>query len=534
MKYQSKSVYHLLIYIVFGILIYFAFLWRLDGCYLWRDEATTACWAREMANSNSLLPKVWNGDQLIVQGSKGHDFNRHFLASMQGWLQFYLELIFFKIFGSNTFNARLPFTILGILGILLFFKIFNSLFKSKKISLISTFLCIFSLSYIHFIRQARYYALVMIISLAIIYEMIQYLNNSEKSYQVSFFIKIGFYGIMLFLSNYFTFTIFWIGLFLVIPIIKNKDFNFGIISTTFIIGAICLPIIMFIHYSFISRSEITNISYLYDYLDWFILSFKRINQIFPIIPFILIGIYLFWRYPVHRNKNQKVIMWLWLMILSTIISSVIINKSNAFLRYTLHVIPVGLILIAIYSHWIYNILGSKTAWIFISVVFIYHTWFSVLNQSEAVVKRQFLKDNSYNKPMVEFLKKNIKSEESVSFINNDKGIVAFFYLPTLNWYGILEASNPYNQIYKTKLPPTMFDDYSDIDWIVVWGVRSLPERVENGYELIWNYRYGNNQLKVKTHQNLYTPAQYTITQAEASIAEDLKYYDFYKRKNLKH
>lgn len=516
-------------YFILAVVLFFAFFWRLDGAYLWRDEATTACWAREMAVSNSVVPKVWNGKQLIVQGSKGHDFNEHFLPSMQGWLQFYVGAITFKLLGASTFTARFPFALLGIIGIYLFYLIFRQLFDSKRTAAIAAFLSIFSLPYLHFVRQSRYYALVLVLTLAIIYEIIKHLRNPEKHNSILFFIRLGILGILLFFTNYFTFGIFWVGLILVIPLIRNKRFTFGLIGSTLAVVALAIPVIVIVHASFLSRAEILSTVYLSDYWDWFKLSYGRINPLFPMIPFLGIGVFLLWRYPEQTASLKRITLGLWILILSTMIVSVIINKSNAFLRYMLHVIPIAVLLIGIYTYWVYKIFGNKAAWIFFAFIFVYHSLSSVLNHSEAVVKRQFAKNDSYNRPLVEFLRENVKPSEKVAFIINDKGMVAYFYLPDLRWVGILEAFNPYNQVYKTKLPETMFDDYFDIDWVVVWGVRGLPARVEIGYDLMWNYCYGKNRPQEKVDTKLFVPKQYTITQAEASITEDLKYYDFYRK-----
>ncbi|UCE07222.1 MAG: glycosyltransferase family 39 protein, partial [bacterium] len=468
-------------YLLLIVVLYFAFFWRLNGALLWRDEATTACWARVVAKSNSLIPKVVDGEQLIVQGSKGHDFNENFSPSMQGWLQFYIGALVFKILGVNTFTARLPFVLLGIIGIFLFYLIFKLLFDSKRLAFIATFLCSLSLPYLHYARQSRYYALVLLISLALIYEMSKYLKDPEKYHSYSFFIRVGIYGILLFFSNYFTFGIFWVGLLLAIPIVREKRFTLGLLSTTIVISALIVPVMIIVHSSFISRSEIANFTYLSDYWDWLLLSFRRVNYLLPLIPLFLIGIFVLWRYPQHTGSHRKLIVWLWSVLISTLVVSVILNKSNAFLRYYLHVIPIAMILIGVYTYWAKAIFGKTVALILFAILFIYHSWTPILNHSEAVVKRQFMKDDSVSQPMIEFLRENVKPRESVAFITNDKGMVAYFYLPYLKWYGILESTNPYNQVYKTKLIQGMFDDYSEIDWVVVWAVQGLPARVEIGY-----------------------------------------------------
>ena len=119
------------------VAVYFAFFWRLDGALLWRDEATTACWGRALSEADSLLPTVWDGEQLIVQGSKGHDFNRDLRPAMQSWLQFYVSAFAFRLLGVSTFSARFPFALIGILGIPLFYLIFKRLTESKSTALIA-------------------------------------------------------------------------------------------------------------------------------------------------------------------------------------------------------------------------------------------------------------------------------------------------------------------------------------------------------------------------------------------------------------
>ncbi len=517
------------LYFFLTIAIYFAFFWRLDGALLWRDEATTACWAREMAQSNSLVPKVWNGEQLIVQGAKGHDFNEHFLPSMQGWLQFYVSALFFKIFGANTFTARLPYVLLGIFGIYLLYLIFRKLFDDRRFAEIAAFVCIFSLPYLHFVRQSRYYALVIVITLAIFYELIKYLKAPEESRTNAVFVRIGIYGLLLFLSNYLTFGFLWAGLIIGLLVIREKRFTRGFLITSAAILLIVSPMIIFVHNAFIQRAEMTELPMWSNYWMWLTLVFRRMNLLFPIIPFIVLEIFLIIRYRDKINAHVKLINLFWVILITTVLISVLLVKSNAFLRYYLFMIPISLIAGAVFIYWAYSIWGRNAALIFLGILFIYHNWTSVLNMSEAVVKRQFTKNASFNKPMVEFLEQNIKQGDNVAFIRNDKGMAAYFYLPQMKWIALLEAKNPYNDVYRGRLSPEMFDDYNDADWVVVWGEMGLPARVEQGYELIWNYRFGLNQQKT-ARTGGYTPKQFTITQAEAGIVGNLQYYDFYKRK----
>ena len=101
----------------------FTLLWRIDGTVLWRDEATTACWAREMVERRQLVPRVFNGERLIAQAPDGHDFSDSFLPAMQGWLQFYVAALGFLLGGVGTVQARLPFVLAGAAALWVMYRI---------------------------------------------------------------------------------------------------------------------------------------------------------------------------------------------------------------------------------------------------------------------------------------------------------------------------------------------------------------------------------------------------------------------------
>ena len=75
----------------------------------------------------------------------------------------------------------------------------------------------------------------------------------------------------------------------------------------------------------------------------------------------------------------------------------------------------------------------------------------------------------------------------------------------------------------------MFDDYESLDWVIVWGISGLPVRVERGYDLIWSYRFGVGAPVDAVDGEIFTPTQYTITEAESGMLPELSYFDFYKR-----
>ncbi len=523
---QPKQTY--LIGFLFLVALYFAFFWRLDGALLWRDEATTACWGREMSASMSVVPSVLVGDQLVVQGAKGHDFNSHFQPAMQGWLQFYVSAIGFTVLGVSTFAARAVFALIGVLGIGLIYLIFKQLFDHQKIALLASFLSLLSMPYLHYARQSRYYVLAMVIALALIYELIKLSQREELP--LGIYLRIGLLGILLFLSNYFTFGILWMALFFSFLLFANNAIRVRLAGVWVGVIIVVMPMLVGIHGDFIARAEIGKLAYLIDYWYWFLQAYDRVNYLFPVIPFLILGAFLIWRYPEQTRPTFKLVIWLWVALVVTVCVSVLVNKSSAFLRYYLHVIPMAIVLTGIYAVWIFRIWNVGLAFLFVGFTLIYHNISPVLDHSQSILKRQFSQDRSFNGPMVGFLDENVKAGETVAFSQNDIGMVAYFYRPDIKWCAILEAMNPYNQPYKNRLSAEMFDNYYNIDWVIVWGQLGLPQRVVYGYELVWHYRFGLDVLKPSVAQKIYTPEQYTITQAEAGMSSDLRYFDFYRKK----
>jgi len=514
------------------VAVYFAFFWRLDGALLWRDEATTACWGRALSESDSLLPTVWDGEQLIVQGSKGHDFNRDLRPAMQSWLQFYVSAFAFRLLGVSTFSARFPFALIGILGIPLFYLIFKRLTESKNTALIAASVTVLSMPYLHYARQSRYYVLVLVIALAVIHEVVRGIQSPERRRSAATFARLGVYGVLLFLSNYFTFGILWIGVLLSALVVRERHYAYRLLLTTLAVSTVITPMLIGIHGSFIERAEITKFTYLVDYGTWFMQALGRVNHLMPIPVLLILGGFLLWRHAEETATERGVALWLWLIILSTVLVSVVLNKSSAFLRYYLHIIPIAILVVGIYAIWISRIWGRVPAVLFVGLLLIYHNDSPILEHSQSILTRQFAGNDTFNGPMVEFLQENVKPGERVAFTQNDIGMVAYFYLPRIKWSAILEATNPYNLPYRKRLSAEMFDDYTDVEWVVVWAKRGLPQRVETDYEMVWNYRFGPNISRKAIEQKIYTPQQVTITQAEEGMPMDLRYFDFYRKQQL--
>ena len=129
---------------------------------LWEDEASSAVLAKNIVSFG--YPSAWDGRNLIVHENTGFKFDRSFAYYLRSWLEFYVISLFFLVLGPSTFAARLPFAILGILSIILFYRLVCRL-ADKKTAGLATLLMIISVAVLLHIRQCAYYSLLTFITL---------------------------------------------------------------------------------------------------------------------------------------------------------------------------------------------------------------------------------------------------------------------------------------------------------------------------------------------------------------------------------
>lgn len=207
-----------LIVIVSSVVLF----WRLDGTMLWRDETTTANWAKMMVEQRSLVPHVFDGKTLAVQGFDAHDFNDSLTPGMQGWLQFYVTAASFQLFGVSTFTARLPFAIIGLLSVCVMWQIGRRLYGNSYLTLLFPALSIFSIWYVHLFRQSRYYGLVFFFSAMLLYEFVRYLQQRDLATHVSWYLRVSLWSAGIYLSHYLGFAALYTALCLFVLLMRDR------------------------------------------------------------------------------------------------------------------------------------------------------------------------------------------------------------------------------------------------------------------------------------------------------------------------
>lgn len=226
--------------------------WRLDGAYLWRDETTTANWARTMVRDHSLLPLVFDGKTLAAQGFDAHDFNEHLTPGMQGWLQFYVTAFTFQLFGISTFTARLPFAIVGLLSLGVLWLIGRRLYPRGNLALLFPLLAFSSIWFLTAFRQARYYGLVFLFGSLLLYEFLRYLQDHDVANRLSWFLRVAAWSAGMYLSNYLGFAGMYASLCVFVLLLGDRKLLFRWAAMTAILVALFGAEFFSFHFDFAS------------------------------------------------------------------------------------------------------------------------------------------------------------------------------------------------------------------------------------------------------------------------------------------
>jgi len=129
-------------------------------------------------------------------------------------LYFIITHFWTVVFGSSELAIRFPSAVFGIISIFLMYKIGYHLFN-QKIGLISSFLLSISSFAIWHSQDARYYSLLLLLTLLSFYFFIQILKSNSKWYYLGYalanilLVYNHLFGVFVIISQVFYFALFW-------------------------------------------------------------------------------------------------------------------------------------------------------------------------------------------------------------------------------------------------------------------------------------------------------------------------------------
>lgn len=527
----------------------FLLFWRLDGAQLWRDEGTTANWARMMAENGTWLPWVFDGEQLVVQAPDGHDVNSKLLPAMHTYLQFYVAAASFKLLGADTFSARFPFALLGAVTLFVLYRLGVVLFGRGLTPFLLPFLGLPSIYFLNAARQCRYYILVILLATWLLLEFCRYLRKPELAGQRAFYVRVGVAGVLLYFSNYVSFAGMWASLGIFVLLLRDWQLIRGFVLLSAGLAAVLGVEFWLLHADFAAAWPPPDERSLADlYRIGLINRGRDFWRMIPLVVLLPAALYLFVRESTERSLPAKValafavlIVWspivfafgsrmvrqqpaqlFWagvalcllvpaalfyswtkcerrlpvqaallggLVLLISPSLAIAAGKNMAAFRHYYQILPAAVMLGALATVALARRKNRVPASACFAALLIWPNLDFWLG-NENVVERQFFADDSHNAPLAEYLRENVRPGETVAFFRNVKGMAIYFYFPRMNWVALLDSDAPHNQQFRGRIPDHQFDDYPGVDWYVIWNPRGrMPKKLSDDHVQVWEYSY---------------------------------------------
>lgn len=467
----------------------FLLFWRLDGALLWRDEADTAVLARAMVTNHDLVPRYLEGSEFLAHEPDSSDFNSRFEPALEGWLQYYVAAAGFRLFGVSTWTARFPFAVLGLLtlGVLCLFG--RRLFGPGPISLLPPLFALFSIQFLAVFRECRYYALVYLLALLVIYELLRTgIQHGELAeHPVSF--RLLPWGMLLYFSHSLTFGGIWLAVAIFFVIRRDWRSMRRFVLMSAIAGAVilteCIIVERFGHVPRWSPDA-----------GWAWILRRQAKTIFGAVPAILLACALAAlarRRALSRPFTFTMQLCVTLGAVPAVVS-ILLTRQNAGPHYYVSILPTAAILSSLLAVTLWKQYGFKTAAMAALAFLVWPNLGFYVEWNERIVERQLLRIHSFDDALIDVLRHNTHPGQSFQVHRNMEGQVIHFYLPDLHWVGLIEGAAPDAARLRTKLPAWCFDDRVSTDWLVVWHPiwerqQSWPPSLDARYAKIWDYSF---------------------------------------------
>ena len=143
---------------------------NLGAGYLWADEGDTAVLASNILKFG--VPKAWDG-VTFIDSDFGARENDQLVMVSSPWVQYYVTAASFLVFGQNTFAARFPFALAAWMSILLVYFIVWQVSDNRWAAFSAAVLLVFSVQFLLYSRQSRYYGLSMLFTCLLIWTFFQ-------------------------------------------------------------------------------------------------------------------------------------------------------------------------------------------------------------------------------------------------------------------------------------------------------------------------------------------------------------------------
>ena len=400
-----------------------------------------------------------------------------------------------------------------------------ALFGSGLQSLMLPYLGLISIHFLAAARQCRYYVLVIFAASLLLLEIAHYLRDGERAARLSFYVRLGLFGVLLYLANYVSFAGTWAALGVFALLETDRRFLRGFVPLSLVLALVFGMEFWFLHSEFAGNwpppdprttMEIYAATLMARGTDFWrtvplillvpagLLLFSRrvagspplltaglaLSSLIVLSPFVFdrrdaaqLPEPAFWAYAVLCLTVPASLFWAWrklptrgiwarfallagLILLLSPLIAIAGGKHRAFARHYYQTLPAAILLSALAAAQIEKTVGRPAAGFFLAGLLIWPNLDWNRSGAEQMLERQLTADDSYNGPLIEFLDENVQPGDKVAFYRNVKGMAAYFYHPEMRWVALLNVDVPHNQKFRGLVPDDQFDDHRGVELIV--------------------------------------------------------------------
>jgi hypothetical protein len=451
--------------------------YHLGDRLLWGDEAETALLGINITRYG--IPKAIDGNNSLKYGA-GAETNSENVWVWSPWIDEYIVAGSFLLFSKTTLAARIPFALIGFLSVLLFSFVVWKIFRTKEITLLTTLLYVTNIGFLLHARQCRYYSLIFISQVGLIYAL-SLLFAGRSKYGIS--VLVGALLIQ-FYSNYILVLPNIIALLIFGFIISGRYPHFmRTIAISF--GVFALGVFPWLLYAK-PWNQLGTLG-VYDYSALFVYYVTNIDQyIFPFALFLLPVLHrlLMGSEPARKLKNiaERDIL-LFLLILAPVNVLVVSATPGNYFRYLLPMLP-GFILV-----------GSVVLWRYIETLFVRILLVLVLSCTNIFSTVKYFHDD---KQIIDISSMKVLSSIASHYENKLSDVVAFFRGNAKHNESILVADPEFPLIFYTEMhvQNVIVDqtiDYNNPpEWILTENASGVlptelvvPEEIKHRYDVMY-------------------------------------------------
>lgn len=481
---------------------------------LWGDEAETALFGRNILSYG--VPKGWDGVN-IMGINNGVVLDKKLVNHTSPWGQYYLVAASFALFGQSTFTARLPFIVLSVISVIIFYYLARRLTGDRSIAVLSTWILCLSVPFILFSFQARYYALTSLAALVMCVSVLK-LMKGERFGGVLFALS----GIAFFYGNYVAFAAFFASLLFVSTIYMLFTNKSGVLPFLRRLIVPTLVIILFTLPWYLTQkpNDSRGAFVLPDILSMPVLFFLGFtegyknyiwNNAFP-IPALLSLLLIIW-----KRKSLSVgfsgvlfpaavaIIFLCIMGVFTIVAEV--DTSFTHVRYTMPVFPFFIIAIASLFMALYRynrLAGAVVLALYIgTTVWTFGPPRSLLYQYIAEIIQPY---KTPDHEVASFLQKNAKDGDT-AFVSLDRDHEPLIFELGKKIKFINRVSLVNTRIFPENrriIPRYIYDFRGEPDWVILYGTRGNQGTFES-----FDYRELPKEINLKHYEQTVLPVYFS-------------------------